>query len=125
MKGCCKEAFENDNMENKSSKSSALEKLRNKWKVKSIFQVILILITFSIGGSLCGYLGRKILNFFEMEGGTLWIVTYLILVTVLWPVCVLAISVLFGQYKFFKGYILRMATRMFGKKKANSRLPIE
>jgi|GEM_PF-396743 len=130
MKSCCKDAFENDDSENldiisEKDTSSTLMKLQNKWKVKSIFHVILILITFTIGGSLCGYLGRKILNLTGLESGTLWLVSYLILVTVLWPVCVLAISVFFGQFKFFKGYIHRMASRMFGRKNANSELPTE
>lgn len=130
MKSCCKEAFENESseeMNNYSDKKSpsTLMKLQKKWKAKNIFHVILILITFTIGGSICGYLGRKILNLTSLESGPLWVVSYIILVTVLWPVCVLLISMLFGQYKFFKGYIHRMATRMFGKKNANSELPTE
>ena len=130
MKSCCKDAFENESSENVNSisenkSSSTLMKLQKKWKAKNIFHVILILITFTIGGSICGYLGRKILNLTGLESGTLWVVSYIVLVTVLWPVCVIAISLLFGQYRFFKGYIYRMATRMFGKKNANSELPTE
>ena len=130
MKSCCKDAFENDSSEeinnfSEKKNSSTLSKLQDKWKVKSIFQVVLILITFTIGGSICGYLARQILNLSGLESGPLWVVTYIVLATVIWPVCVLVISVFFGQFHFFKGYIYRMATRMFGKKNANSKLPIE
>lgn len=128
MKSCCKEAFENESSEktidfSEDKSSSTLIKLQKKWKAKNLFHVIMILITFTIGGSICGYLGRKILNLTGLESGVMWVVSYIVLVTVLWPICVLLLSMVFGQYKFFKGYIYRMATRMFGKKNANLELP--
>ena len=89
--------------------------LKNKWKVGGL-QLLLILCTFALGGSLCGYAGRKILSLFPLEKGVLWFVIYILLITILWPVCVLIISIPFGQFSFFKNYLQRIWKRMTGKK---------
>ncbi len=89
--------------------------LKNKWKVGGL-QLLLILCTFALGGSLCGYAGRKILSLFPLEKGVLWFVIYIILITILWPMCVLIISIPFGQFSFFKNYLQRIWKRMTGKK---------
>ncbi len=91
--------------------------LKNKWKVGGL-QLLLILCTFALGGSLCGYAGRKILSLFPLEKGVLWFVIYILLITILWPVCVLIISIPFGQFSFFKNYLQRIWKRMTGKKSA-------
>lgn len=89
--------------------------LKNKWKVGGL-QLLLIICTFALGGSLCGYAGRKILSLFPLEKGVLWFVLYILLITVLWPVCVLIISIPFGQFSFFRNYLRRIWKRMTGKK---------
>ena len=38
-----------------------LKKLQTKWKVSAV-RLLLIIATFAIGGSLCGYSGRKLLG---------------------------------------------------------------
>jgi hypothetical protein len=91
------------------------EKLKEKWKVNG-FRLFLILCTFAIGGSLCGYAARKLMDLMTMDKGVMWYVIYIILVTLLWPVAVISVSVFFGQFRFFRNYLSRMAGRMFGKK---------
>jgi len=91
------------------------EKLQKKWKV-SLPRLILILTVFALGGSLCGYLARVILEATGMEKSFLWYVLYLLCVTLLWPVCVIIISVPFGQFAFFKSYLKKIGTRMIGRK---------
>lgn len=90
------------------------ERLKQKWKVNG-WQLLLIIVTFALGGSLCGYLGRQILNIFNIEQNAIRIPLYIILVTLLWPICVLAISIPFGQFPFFKNYIRKIFSR-FRKK---------
>jgi hypothetical protein len=91
-------------------------RLQQKWGV-SATRVVLILCTFAIGGSLCSWAGKQLMSFSGMEKGFWWWVLYLVLVTLLWPMCVMLISVFFGQFTFFKNYLGRMARRMgFGKK---------
>lgn len=86
------------------------KKWQNKWKVTGL-QLALIITTFALGGSLCGYLGRMLLKSTPLEKGPLWITLYILLVTLLWPVCVLIISVPLGQFGFFKKYVGRIFSR--------------
>jgi len=100
-----------------------LEKLKARWKVNS-FNLVLVLATFSLGGSLCGYAGRKLLLLTNLEKGVIWVVLYIILVTLLWPLCVLLISIPLGQFGFFKNYILKIWGKMSGKTKRNRNINI-
>jgi formyltetrahydrofolate-dependent phosphoribosylglycinamide formyltransferase len=99
------------------------QKLQQKWHVNG-WNLLLILCTFALGGSLCGYAGRKILLFTGLEKGVLWVVAYIVLVTLLWPMCVLLISIPLGQFRFFKGYIAKIAAKMSGRKGKKNNSPI-
>ena len=92
-----------------------LKKLQEKWKV-GISRLVLIITTFALGGSLCGYLGRKVLGFTNMEKGVLWVIVYILLVTLLWPLCVIVISIPLGQFAFFKNYLKKVWGRISGRK---------
>lgn len=91
------------------------ERLKQKWGVNAL-QLTLILITFAVGGSCCGYLGRLVLNALSIENEFVRIPLYIILVTLLWPVCVLVISIFTGQFPFFRNYLKKMG-RYFTKKR--------
>jgi hypothetical protein len=91
-----------------------LKKLRERWKVNGV-NLVLIIATFALGGSLCGWLGRKLLLFTNLEKGGVWILSYILLITLLWPLCVLLISIPLGQFVFFKRYILKIWSRVKGK----------
>lgn len=91
------------------------ERLQQKWKV-SAWRLLLILVTFALGGSLCGYAGRRLLGLFDIKSGFIRIPLYILLVTLLWPLCVLLISIPLGQFSFFKSYIVKMGMRLRGKK---------
>lgn len=97
-------------------KTSFLQRMRRKWNVKNEWQVIVILVIFALGGSLCGFLGKKFLGLLDIENGLSKTILYLLIVTVLWPFCVLVISIPFGQFSFFRSYIARMGRRITGKK---------
>jgi formyltetrahydrofolate-dependent phosphoribosylglycinamide formyltransferase len=92
-----------------------LQKLQKRWKVNG-FNLMLVIITFALGGSLCGYTGRKILELTPIEDGVFWVAAYLILITLLWPLCVLIISIPLGQFSFFKKYLMQVWTTLSGKK---------
>lgn len=97
-----------------------LERLQTKWKVKGP-QLVLILCTFAIGGSLTGYAGRKLMPFLSIEQNWLWVIVYIILVTILWPFAVLLVSFPFGQYRFFSSYLKKIGQRMGLLKKAEGK----
>ena len=95
------------------------KKLKARWKVNGL-NLLLIITTFALGGSLCGYAGRKILLITDLEKGALWFVLYIILVTLLWPICVLLISIPLGQFSFFRKYISKIWGKMSGRTQAQS-----
>jgi formyltetrahydrofolate-dependent phosphoribosylglycinamide formyltransferase len=93
-----------------------LKKLQKRWKVNGL-NLVLIITTFALGGSLCGYAGRKILLFTNLEKGVLWFILYIILMTLLWPLCVLLISIPLGQFAFFKRYLIKVWGKISGRSK--------
>lgn len=96
------------------------ERLQQRWKVKGL-QLVVIICTFAIGGSVTGYAGRKLMNLLPVDNGWLWSVTYIIIITILWPVIILAISIPLGQYGFFSKYVRRIGVRLrLVKPKENS-----
>lgn len=99
------------------------EKLRQRWKVNGL-NLLLIITTFALGGSLCGYAGRKILLLTSLDKSVLWFVLYIILITLLWPLCVLLISIPLGQFTFFKKYIIKIGKRIGGRKQKITRVAI-
>lgn len=113
MKSCCKEGFEEQTTVETESKKGFLLRLKHRWNVKNILQVVLILFTFAIGGSLCGYAGRKLLQLFDIEHRGLWVTLYVITVCILWPLCVLLISIPLGQFRFFTKYLSKLGRRIF------------
>lgn len=87
------------------------EGLQKKWKVNGL-QLTLILCTFAIGGSATGFVGKKIMNVLAIGQDWLWAVIYIVLVTLLWPLMVLLISIPFGQFRFFIVYIRKLGLKM-------------
>jgi len=91
------------------------KKLQERWKV-NMWNLLLILSTFALGGSACGKLSSIILKLWSDDKTLVWWTLYIILVTILWPFCVLLISIPLGQFSFFKNYIQRIAKKIVGKK---------
>jgi phosphoribosylglycinamide formyltransferase 1 len=87
------------------------EKLRQKWKVGAL-QLALIISTFAIGGSLTGFAGKKIMNLLHIQQDWLWAIIYILLVTLIWPLMVLLVSIPFGQFRFFIGYVRRLGEKV-------------
>lgn len=94
------------------------EKLKHRWKVNGL-NLVLIITTFALGGSLCGYAGRKLLLLTGLDKGVFWFTLYIVLVTLLWPLCVLLISIPLGQFAFFKNYLIKVWGKISGSKKKN------
>jgi hypothetical protein len=87
------------------------ERLQKKWKVNGL-QLVLILCTFAIGGSLTGFVGKKIMNALAIQQDWLWAVVYIVLITIIWPLAVLVVSIPFGQFAFFIKYIRKIGVKM-------------
>jgi hypothetical protein len=87
------------------------DKLKQKWKVSG-FQLILIICTFAIGGSVTGFAGKKILNRLAIEQDWLFAIIYIILITIIWPLAVILVSIPLGQFSFFIKYIRKIGMKM-------------
>ena len=87
------------------------EQLQKKWKVNSL-QLALILCTFAIGGSATGFAGKKIMNALAIGQDWLWTLVYILLITIIWPMAVIVISIPFGQFTFFIKYIRKIGNKI-------------
>jgi hypothetical protein len=90
------------------------DNLKEKWGAVG-GKVSLILVTFALGGSLTGFLARKVMTFLEIEALYLYIPLYIILLTIFWPAMVLLVSLPLGQFFFFRSYIRRIAKKISRK----------
>lgn len=94
------------------------KRLQQKWGVNGI-NMALIITTFALGGSACARIAGQLLKLSSLEKNTIWWVIYIILVTILWPICVILISFPLGQFKFFKNYLFRIWSKITGKSSEN------
>lgn len=92
-----------------------LQKLKDRWKVNDL-NLVLIIGTFAIGGSLCGKTGAGLLGMTGLEKNILYWLLYIVLITLMWPIFVLATSIPLGQFTFFKNYLIKIWQRLGGKK---------
>jgi uncharacterized membrane protein (DUF106 family) len=92
------------------------DRLQKKWGVSGI-RFILIFCVFAIGGSLTGYIAKKLMPFLEPVQPVVYWTVYVIIVTLLWPFCILLVSILFGQFRFFWEYEKKLGRLIFGKKR--------
>jgi hypothetical protein len=93
-----------------------IRRLKDKWNVSGI-RLILILVTFATGGSLTGIIGKKLMSYSEIEKPYFYFPIYIILITFIWPVMVIIVSIPLGQFNFFKAYLENMGKRIRGKSK--------
>ena len=88
-----------------------LERLQKKWGVTA-GRLVLILVTFALGGSLTGIIGKRAMGWTGIENPWIYIPVYIVVVTLIWPLMVLLVSVPFGQFRFFTAYLRKMGERM-------------
>ena len=87
------------------------DKLKQRWGVRG-WQLGLIICTFAIGGSVTGFAGKKIMNLLAIEQDWIWAIFYIILITIIWPLAVIIVSIPFGQFRFFLRYIRKIGIKM-------------
>lgn len=93
-----------------------MKKLKQRWKIESNTQLILILIVFSITGTLsariakpfCDYIG---LNFSELNPVLGWVLR-LIIILPIYQILLLIVGAVFGQFRFFWEFEKKMLSRM-------------
>jgi hypothetical protein len=96
-----------------------IEKLKSRWRVKSAWQVIIILIVFTCTGFTVLFLKRPLLTILagEESNSTLGTVLYYIFILPVYNVLLLGYGFLFGQFSFFWNFEKRMLERFFTRLK--------
>ena len=87
------------------------KRLQEKWKVGPL-QIIFIIICFAVGGTVTAFAAKKIMNVLLIRQDWLWAIIYIGLVTIIWPIAVVTVSLFFGQFTFFSGYVLRLLRKL-------------
>lgn len=88
----------------KQGNGSFLEKLKEKWKLKNLFQVIMILLVFSLTGMSVVFIRPVIFAWVGFDHETPMItktITYLLLIFPLYQILILVYGTLLGQFSFF------------------------
>lgn len=95
------------------------EKLKKHWNITSNIQLILILITFSVTGSLSVLVRNPIFEYFSIGSDThilLRILLSILIITPTYQVLLLIVGSLLGQFPFFWNFEKKMMGRFFKKK---------
>ena len=92
----------------------AFKRLQEKWKLGT-GQFWLVILTFALGGSLSGRLCSFLLKLVFLEKNWAFWLVYPLFLTILWPFSVIFVSFFTGQFTFFKGYLARVGSRLFGR----------
>jgi hypothetical protein len=96
-----------------------LEKLKNRWNLKSVGQVVIVLIVFACTGFTILFIKRPLLTWLAGEQGntTLASVLYYIFVLPLYNIVLLGYGFIFGQFRFFWNFEKRFMERFFSRRK--------
>ena len=89
---------------NAKKDNSFLQKLQDKWKLKSLFQVIMVLIVFSLTGMTVVLVRPLVFDWFGYTDLTpFWLktVTYILLIFPMYQILILVYGALLGQFSFF------------------------
>ena len=97
-----------------------MKRLKEKWKITSNVQFVIILVVFAITGSLsakiakpfCVYIG---LDFSELNPILAWILR-LIIILPIYQILLIIIGSLFGQFRFFWEFEKKIFRRIMCKK---------
>ncbi len=95
-----------------------LDRLKARWKLKSITQVWVVLLCFALTGFSILFLKHPILNLFSSpeNRGIGFSIAYYILILPIYNLVLLFWGSVFGQFKFFWEFEKKMFRRMIGKK---------
>lgn len=97
-----------------------LSKLQTRWQVKSLTQVVLILIVFACTGFTVLLIKNPLFAYWFPEGEKpLWAGTlYWILIFPVYNIFLLCYGFLFGQFRFFWDFEKKFFSRIFSRFKS-------
>ena len=93
-----------------------MNRLKEKWGITSNFQIIIILLVFSITGSVAVWIARPALNIVGLDNETVssWLFwpIRIVIIFPIYQVLIVFIGALFGQFKFFWDFEKKMLVRL-------------
>lgn len=97
---------------------SWIKKMQDKWELKSLWQVVIVLVVFALTGSTVLLIKGPILDFISGGAEREWWMTviYILLILPIYNVILLIYGFLLGQFAFFWKYEQKILRR-FGYKK--------
>ena len=93
-----------------------MKKLKEKWGIRSNFQLLIIFLVFSVTGSLSLWVAKPLLDFIGLDKATLspwifWPIRILIIFPI-YQILIVIIGALFGQFQFFWNFEKKMLSRL-------------
>jgi len=90
---------------------------QERWKLKNIRQVMIILIIFTCAGFTILFLKKPVLEILDPGGDNLWFdVLYFILIWPIYNLVLLFYGFIFGQFSFFWEFEKKMFRRITGRR---------
>jgi len=93
-----------------------MEKLKQRWGIEHNWQILVIIIVFSITGSSAALLAKPIVEFIGIsKEATAWYIFWpirIILMFVIYQVLLVSYGWLFGQFNFFWNMEKKMLSRI-------------
>ncbi|MCV9385624.1 DUF6787 family protein [Reichenbachiella ulvae] len=95
-----------------------LDRLKKRWQLDSLWQVIVVLIVFACTGFTVMFLKRPIMALITNSSDyeTLFTILYYIFILPVYFLILLIYGFLFGQFSFFWSFVKRTWYRMTGNK---------
>lgn len=93
-----------------------MERLKQRWGLTSNFQVVLIILVFSLNGSFAAWIAKPLTNLIGLNQETtnpwlFWPVR-IILIFLVYQFTLPLVGFCFGQYKFFSTFSKKTLSRM-------------
>ena len=93
-----------------------MKKLKERWGIESTFQIIIILVVFSITGSISAWLSKPVTAWLGISKETmsLWIYwpTRIMILFPIYQVLLVFFGYIFGQFTFFWTFEKKMIKRL-------------
>ena len=93
-----------------------MRKFKEKWGITSDFQLVIILIVFSVTGSIAVWIAKPLLDFVGLDKSAVspwvfWPIRILIIFPI-YQILIVLVGALFGQFKFFWNFEKKMLYRL-------------
>ena len=92
-----------------------IDRLKDRWKLKNTFQVVIVLLVFSCTGFTVLFIKEPVLGLIVPSQERTWVFSavYYLLILPVYNVILLFYGFIFGQFHFFWDFEKRMLNRIF------------